>query len=68
MPGETGKFGLGVQNKACQRITVLPREHVGHSKHPFPTTQEKTIGIHRQMVNTEMRLITIFAAKFGENL
>ena len=21
---------------------VLPREHTGHSKHPFPTTQEKT--------------------------
>ena len=22
--------------------TVLPREHTGHSKHPLPTTQEKT--------------------------
>ena len=22
---------------------VLPREHTGHSKHPFPTTQEKTL-------------------------
>ena len=22
---------------------VLPREHTGHSKHPLPTTQEKTI-------------------------
>ena len=43
IPGVTGKFGLGVQNKACQRITVLPREHVGHSKHPFPTTQENTL-------------------------
>ena len=21
----------------------LPREHTGHSKHPFPTTQEKTL-------------------------
>ena len=34
----TGKFGLGVQNEAGQRLTVLPRECTGHSKHPFPTT------------------------------
>ena len=26
-----------------QRLTVLPREHTGHRKHPFPTTQEKTL-------------------------
>ena len=37
-PGVTGKFGLGVQNKASQRLTVLPRERTGHSKHPLPTT------------------------------
>ena len=42
-PGQTGKFGLGVQNEAGQRLTVLPREHTGHSKHPLPTTQEKTL-------------------------
>ena len=24
-------------------IRVLPREHTGHSKHPVPTTQEKTL-------------------------
>ena len=43
-PGETGKFGLGVQNEAGQRlIRVLPRECTGHSKHPLPTTQEKTL-------------------------
>ena len=30
--GVTGKFGLGVQNEAGQRlIRVLPREHTGHS-------------------------------------
>ena len=33
--GVTGKFGLGVQNEAGQRLTVLPREHTGHSKHPL---------------------------------
>ena len=39
--GVTGKFGLGVQNEAGQR--VLLREHTGHSKHPLPTKQEKTL-------------------------
>ena len=43
IPGKTGKFGLGVQNETGQRLTVLPREHTGHSKHPLPTTQEKTL-------------------------
>ena len=40
--GITDKFDLGVQNEAGQRLTVLSREHVGHNKHPFPTTQEMT--------------------------
>ena len=39
----TGKFDLGVQNEAGQRITILPREHTGHNQHPLPTTQEKTL-------------------------
>ena len=44
IPRVAGKFGLGVQNKAEQRlIRVLPREHTGHNKHPLPTTQEKTL-------------------------
>ena len=42
-PGVTGKFGLGVQNEAGQRLTVLPRESTGHSKHSLPTTQEKIL-------------------------
>ena len=41
--GVTGKSGLGVQNEAGQRLIVLPRERTGHSKHPLPTTQEKTL-------------------------
>ena len=43
IPGLTGKFGLEVQNEAGQRLTVFLREHTGHSKHPLPTTQEKTL-------------------------
>ena len=44
-PGVTGKFGLGVWNEAgyVKANRVLPREHTGHSKHPLPTTQEKTL-------------------------
>ena len=40
-PGVTGIFDLGVQNEAEQR--VLLTECTGHSKHPLPTTQEKTL-------------------------
>ena len=43
IPGVTGKFGLGIRNEAGQRLIVLPRKHMGLSKHPVPTTQEKTL-------------------------
>ena len=43
IPGVIGKFGLGVQNEAGQRLTVLSREHTAHSKHPLPTKQEKIL-------------------------
>ena len=42
-PGVAGKFGLGMWNEAGQRLRVLPRKFTGHSKHPLPTTQEKTL-------------------------
>ena len=43
-PGVTGKFALGMWNEAGQRlIEFFPRESTGHSKHPLPTTQEKTL-------------------------
>ena len=69
IPGVTGKFGVGVQNEAGQRlINVLPRECIGHSKHPLPTTQETTLHGHHQMVNTKIRLIILFAVEDGEAL
>ena len=43
IPGVTGRFGPGVQNEVRQRLTVLPRECTGRSKHPLPTTQERTL-------------------------
>ena len=42
-PGVTGKFGLGMWNEVGQSNRVLPRKCTGHSKHPFPTTREKTL-------------------------
>ena len=44
-PRVTGKFGLGLQNEysRAKANRVLPRECTGHSKHPLPTIQEKTL-------------------------
>ena len=54
--GVTGKLGLGVQNEAGQRlIRVLPRERTGHSKHPLPTTQEKTLHMDITRWSTQKR-------------
>ena len=43
IPEVTGKFGLGVQNEAGQRLTVLPRERTGHRTYPLQTMLETTI-------------------------
>ena len=43
IPGVIGKFSLGVQNEAGQRLQRFSRDCTGHSKHPFPKTQEMTL-------------------------
>ena len=68
-PGVTGKFGLGVQNEAGQRLTVLPREHTWSWQTPSSNnTREDSTHGHHQVVNTKIRLIIFFAAKDGEAL
>ena len=67
IPGETGKFGLGVQNEAGQRLIVLPSECTGHNTFSNNIRKDSTHGRH-QMVNTKIRLIIFFAAKDGEAL
>ena len=57
-----------MQNKAGQRLSLLPRECTGHSKHPFSTAQEMTAHGHHKTVNIEIRLIIFFAAEDGEAL
>ena len=42
-PGVTIKFGLEYRGSRAKANRVLPRESTGHSKHPLPTTQEKTL-------------------------
>ena len=58
-PGVTGKFGLGVQNEAGQRLIEFCQENA---------LVIANILFHPQIVNTEIRLITFFAAKDGEAL
>ena len=42
-PGVTGKFGLGVQHEAEQRLIEFCQENTLVIAHPRPTTQEKTL-------------------------
>ena len=41
--GVTGKFGLGVQNEAGQRLIEFCQENTHKSKYLLSTTQEKTL-------------------------
>ena len=43
IPGAIGKFGLGVQNEAGQRLTEFCQETTLVRKHPLPATQETTL-------------------------
>jgi len=46
IPEIRGKLGLGIRNEAGQRLNrILPRECTGHSKHPLPTMQERTLNM-----------------------
>ena len=56
IPGVTGKFGLGVQNEAGQRLTEFCQE--GTQVIANTLFQQ----YKRQMANTKIRLIMYFAA------
>ena len=60
-------MALEYEMKQAKANRVLPRECIGHSKHPLPTTQD-CLHRHHQMVNTEIRLIILFAVKDGQAL
>ena len=72
IPGVTGKFGPGIWNEAGQRLIQFCQENTlviantlfqQHKRRRCPSTH----GYH-QMVNTEIRLIVLFATKDGEAL
>ena len=68
-PEVTGKFGLGVQNEAGQRLTEFCQENTLVIAKPSSNiTREDSTQGHHQMVNTKIRLIILFAAKDGEVL
>ena len=69
IPGVMGKFGLGVQNEAGQRLIDFCQENTLVIAIPCSNnTREDSTHGHHQMVNTEIRLIILFAAKDGEAL
>ena len=68
-PGVIGKFGLGIWNEAGQRlIEFCPENSLVIANTLFQQHKEDSTHGHHQMVNTEIRLITFFAAKDGEVL
>ena len=69
IPGVTGKFGLGGQNEAGQRLIEFCRENtLVIVNTAFDKTREDSTCGHHQVVNTEIRLIIFFPAKDGEAL
>ena len=65
----SGKFELGVQNEAGQRLIQFCQENTLviantlFQKHKRPSTLE-----YHQMINTEIRLVIFLAAEDGETL
>ena len=65
-PRVTGKFGLGIQNEAGQRLIEFCQENaLVITKTLF---QQHKRRLHHQMADTKIRLIIFFAAKDGEAL
>ena len=64
IPGVTGKFGLGVQNEAGQRLIELCQENaLVITKTLCHITRDDSTCGHHQMVNTEIKLIIFCALK-----
>ena len=63
----TGKFGLGVQNEAGQRLTEFCQENALIIANTlFQQQKGNSMQGHHQMVDTDFRSIIFFAAKDGE--
>ena len=67
-PGVAGKFDLGVQNEAGQRLIESCQENALVIANTFFQQHKRRLHGHHQMIDTEIRLIIFFAAKDGEAL
>ena len=66
-PGVTGKFGLGMQNEAGQRLIEFCQEHaLVIANTPFQQHERRRYTWTSTDGHTEIRLIIFFAAKDGE--
>ena len=62
IPGVTGKFSLGEQNEAGQRLTEFCQENLSRQIPFFSNIRDDFTHGHHQMVNTKIKLITFFVA------
>ena len=67
-PGVTGKFGLGAQNEAGQRLTEFCQENALVIANTLFQQYKKLYTCSSPDVNTKIRLIIFSAAKDGEAL
>ena len=68
-PGLKGKFGLGVQNEAGQRLSEFYQENALVTANTvFRKHKRNSTHGHHQMVNTKIRLMIFFAVKDAEAL
>ena len=68
-PRITGKFGLGAQNKAGQRLIEFCQDNaLVRTNTLFQQHKGILYTWHHQLVNTKIRLIIFFATKDGEAL
>ena len=69
IPGVRGKFGLGVQNEAGQRLTEFCQENALVIANTLFQQHKRWFYTWTSlMVNTEIKLIIFFAAEDGEAL
>ena len=67
MPGVKGKFGLGVQNEARQRLIEFCAENPPVIPNPLFQQHKRQLYIWTSTnVNTKIKLITFFVAKDKE--
>ena len=69
IPGVTGKFGVGAQNEAGQRLIEFWQKNALVIENTLFQQQKRRLYTWTSpVVNTKIRLITFFAAKDGEAL